>query len=94
MAIPSSSTDLQVLFVDYDNVLQRCDSYVSGQNVVASEPGVQLFEFAAIFEHALGAVSGCAHRVEHRLGRCIRIRTGARRIATLAARARHRGDMR
>jgi len=42
-----------VLFLDYDNCLHRCDAYVSDGKVIASEPGVQLFEFAEILEHAL-----------------------------------------
>ncbi|WER49966.1 HAD domain-containing protein [Cupriavidus sp. WKF15] len=42
-----------VLFVDYDNCLHRCDAYVSEGHVVPSEPGVTLFEFAGILEQAL-----------------------------------------
>ncbi|WP_248114038.1 HAD domain-containing protein [Ralstonia pseudosolanacearum] len=41
------------MFLDFDNCLHRCDAYVSGQDVVASEPGVALFEFAAILEREL-----------------------------------------
>lgn len=43
----------EVLFLDFDNCLHRCDAYVSGQDVVASEPGVALFEFASILGHEL-----------------------------------------
>ena len=42
-----------VLFVDNDNCLHRCDANVVDGKVVASEPGVQLFEFAGILEQAL-----------------------------------------
>ncbi|WP_224007529.1 HAD domain-containing protein [Cupriavidus pinatubonensis] len=50
---PRSARAPDVLFVDYDNCLHRCDAYVQGQDVVASEPGVALFEFAEILEQAL-----------------------------------------
>ncbi len=42
-----------VLFVDYDNCLHRCDALISDQGIVASEPGVALFEFGEILEREL-----------------------------------------
>ena len=42
-----------VVFVDYDNTLHRGDAYISAQGIMSSVPGVQLFEFAEILEHAL-----------------------------------------
>ncbi|CAG9187464.1 HAD domain-containing protein [Cupriavidus pinatubonensis] len=42
-----------VLFVDYDNCLTRSDCYVVGEDVVPSEPGVVLFEYAGILEQLL-----------------------------------------
>ena len=50
---PRSARAPDVLFLDFDNCLHRCDAYVQGQDVVASEPGVALFEFADILERAL-----------------------------------------
>lgn len=43
----------EVLFLDFDNCLHRCDAYVSDQGVIASEPSVALFEFAPILEREL-----------------------------------------
>ena len=42
-----------VLFLDYDMCLHRCDAYVSDGHVVPSDPGVAFFEFAEILEQAL-----------------------------------------
>ncbi|RDK09145.1 HAD domain-containing protein [Cupriavidus lacunae] len=47
------SSRKNVLFVDYDNCLHRSDAYVVGEDVVASEPGVVLFEYAGILEQLL-----------------------------------------
>ncbi|AQV93200.1 hypothetical protein BJN34_04725 [Cupriavidus necator] len=42
-----------VLFLDYDNCLHRCDAYLSDQGIVPSGPGATLFEFAEILDRAL-----------------------------------------
>jgi hypothetical protein len=39
-----------VLYVDFDNVTHRCDTYVSGQTIVPSDPKVCFFEFAHVLE--------------------------------------------
>jgi hypothetical protein len=40
------------LFLDYDNVLHRCDAYVTPGGIVGA-PGVELFEYAATLEQLL-----------------------------------------
>ncbi|WP_432258039.1 HAD domain-containing protein [Cupriavidus sp. TMH.W2] len=51
--ISEASAPGNVLFLDYDNCLTRCDCYVVGEGAVASEPGVELFEYAGILEQLL-----------------------------------------
>lgn len=46
-------SERQVLFVDFDNTLHRADAYVVGDDVVAAEPGVVLFEYASVLERLL-----------------------------------------
>lgn len=48
---PTSAPD--VLFLGYDNCLHRCDAYVAGQEVIASVPGIELFEYATVLERLL-----------------------------------------
>lgn len=45
--------DAQVLFLDYDNCLHRSDAYVAEEGVVASMPGIELFEYAPVLERLL-----------------------------------------
>lgn len=39
--------------MDYDNCLHRCDVYVAGNEVIASVPGIALFEYATVLERLL-----------------------------------------
>ncbi|WP_179258750.1 HAD domain-containing protein [Burkholderia aenigmatica] len=42
-----------VLFLDYDGVLHRGDSYITPEGVVSSAPDIELFEFARVLEELL-----------------------------------------
>jgi hypothetical protein len=44
----------QVLFVDYDGTLHRFGAYRTRRGIVSSDPGIQLFEFAALLAELLG----------------------------------------
>ncbi|QNT63320.1 hydrolase, partial [Ralstonia solanacearum] len=44
----------QVLFLDFDGVLHRGNSYLTPEGIVSSAPGrIELFEYAAILDRLL-----------------------------------------
>ncbi|MFT4437894.1 HAD domain-containing protein [Caballeronia sp. 15715] len=45
--------DAQVLYVDFDNCLHRCDAYKTAAGSVPSDPSAIFFEFARVLEELL-----------------------------------------
>ncbi|WP_165087293.1 HAD domain-containing protein [Caballeronia sp. SBC2] len=44
---------VQVLYVDFDNCLHRCDAYKTAAGLVPSDPSAIFFEFAGVLEELL-----------------------------------------